>query len=133
MVSAVEAPARGLFTSALVPPLSINLPPVSLRRVRTRLFLLCFVSEMQTPMSAPGFVPGSRREAAFLFVCMHGLWIFCSIFAGSRRMCSSPFIGSSLLIQKEVIMVWIDTGGCKAPRAGSACELCLVNNELVAA
>lgn len=69
MVSAVEAPDRGLFTSALMPALSLSLPPLSLHRVRTRLFLLCFVSKMQTPTStAPklGLVERGR-----VFVPLH--------------------------------------------------------------
>lgn len=78
MVSAVEAPARGLFTSTLVPALSLYLPPVSLCRVRTRLFLLCFVSEMQTPTStAPDQVPSRGR----VFVPSNGFCMFFVVFS----------------------------------------------------
>lgn len=98
MVSAVEAPARGLFTSALVPPLSINLPPVSLHRVRTRLFLLCFVSEMQTPMStARGSVPGPVEKLRFcLYACVF-FAVFSQVVGGRGHTHSSRELKRKLL------------------------------------
>lgn len=62
MVSAVEAPDRGLFTSAFEPPLSLsNLPPVSLRRFRTRLLLFCFVFQnVDTYDDGSGAGPAGR-------------------------------------------------------------------------
>lgn len=59
MVSTVEVPDRGLFTSAILPPHSLNLPPISLRRVRTRLYFMLFCYQnVETPTStAPGLAP----------------------------------------------------------------------------
>lgn len=92
-----KLPARGLFTSALVPAPSLYLPPVSLCRVRTRLFLLCFVSEMQTPTStAPDQVPSRGR----VFVRFKGFCMFFVVFSQVAVWCNSPH---ALKILSEIL------------------------------
>lgn len=59
--------------------------------------VFCF-RNADTYVDGSGLRPWSRREVAFLFVCMR---VFCSVFAGSRRSRAHPFIAR---VEKEVIM-----------------------------
>ncbi|KPJ11733.1 Histone demethylase UTY [Papilio machaon] len=91
MVSAVEAPDRGLFTSAFEPPLSLsNLPPVSLRRFRTRLLLFCFVFQnVDTYDDGSGAGPVGRSR-----FCSCARSVECGGGEGGARdaaHCAAPF------------------------------------------
>lgn len=84
MVSTVEVPDRGLFTSAILPPHSLNLPPISLRRVRTRLYFILFCYQnVDTYVDGSG--PGSVGRLHFLFVCMVSVFfvVFSQVVAPS--------------------------------------------------
>lgn len=128
MVSAVEDPARGLFTSALQSTLSLNLPPISLHRVRTRVFLLCFVSKTQTPTSSGGSEAGPVERLIFC-----SLACFCNMFSQvAVRSRLHSFIGSTYVKVRLYITAGINEGNGNM-RVSSACTARLVNNELAVA